>query len=398
MKTLQCALIVVFTLISIGFTVNDVYGAAYIKFDGINGESQDKGHEEWIELLSVSESLHKPVASSGSTRDSSTVVEDIVVTKQLDKASPKIAEKLVKGETIATVRIELCSESGDKSECYLSYEFTNVIITSYSVGGTGQETPVEEISFNFEKLVRKDGGVETKESAKPPPSTPPSGPEGDGSEEPPPPTEMKAEEPVGDETKPPTSEESPKEEATTEPTPEELETVEEIKNLPASQVAKLPAEKLAKITPKVFKELPKSTVRNLSPDGIQGLPDDTVKSLTPKQFKKLALSTIRGLEPGLIEKLPAQTKQVLSPKIDQFPMKIPKSTVLQQGIPGQERYGFKLPKLFIAPYAQLLTGVSAEDILCNEGFELVMKTSNGKPACVISSSVDKLVERGWATK
>ena len=188
------------------------------------------------------------------------------------------------------------------------------------------------------------------------------------------------------------------EEDTTEPTPEESETIDEIKKLPASQVARLPAEKLAKITPKVFKELPKSTARNLSPEGIQGLPDDTVKSLTPKQLKKLAPSTIRGLEPGLVEKLPAQTKQILSPKIDQFPIKIPKSTILQQGIPGQERYGFKLPKLFIAPYAQLSAGVSAEDVVCNEGFEQIRKITTGKSVCVISSSVDILVERGWATK
>ena len=121
-----------------------------------------------------------------------------------------------------------------------------------------------------------------------------------------------------------------------------------------------------------------------------------MKSLTPKQLKKLAPDTIRGLEPGLVEKLPAKSKQILSPKLDQFPMKVPKSTILQQGIPGQERYGFNLPKLFIAPYAQLLAGVSGEDILCNEGFELVQKVSTGKSVCVISSTVDKLVERGWA--
>ena len=186
------------------------------------------------------------------------------------------------------------------------------------------------------------------------------------------------------------------EEDTTEPTPEEQEIADEITRLPASEVAKLSREKLAQITPRVFKELPPKTVRNFSPDSIQGLPEDTKSSLTPKQFQKLAPSTIRGLQPDLIEKLPAKTKLILAPKIDQFPIKVPASTILQQGIPGQERYGFKLTKLFIAPYAQLLAGVSAEDVACNEGFELIQKISTGKSVCVISSSVDKLVERGWA--
>jgi len=142
--------------------------------------------------------------------------------------------------------------------------------------------------------------------------------------------------------------------------------------------------------------LNKKTVRNLTPDSIRALPEDTKASLTPKQLKKLAPSTIREFNPELIEKLPAISKQILSPKIDQFPIKIPKSTILQQGIPGQERYGFKLLKLFIAPHAQLLAGVSAEDVICNEGFELLQKISTGKPVCVLSSSVDKLIERGFA--
>jgi len=118
--------------------------------------------------------------------------------------------------------------------------------------------------------------------------------------------------------------------------------------------------------------------------------------LTPKQLKKFAPGTIREFQPELIEKLPALSKQILSPRIDQFPMKIPKSTILQQGIPGQERYGFNFPKLFITPFAQLLAGVSAEDIICNEGFELIQKMSTGKSVCVLSSSVDKLIERGYA--
>ncbi|MBW2092594.1 MAG: type VI secretion system tube protein Hcp [Deltaproteobacteria bacterium] len=30
-------------------------GAAYIKFDGVDGESQDKDHKDWIDVLSFSQ-------------------------------------------------------------------------------------------------------------------------------------------------------------------------------------------------------------------------------------------------------------------------------------------------------------------------------------------------------
>ena len=34
--------------------------------------------------------------------------------------------------------------------------------------------------------------------------------------------------------------------------------------------------------------------------------------------------------------------------------------------------------------------------ICKEGFELVFKATNGMPACVFPSSVEKLIAYGWA--
>ncbi len=35
--------------------------AAYIKFDGVDGEAKDKGHEKWSDLTKFSQVVHKPV-------------------------------------------------------------------------------------------------------------------------------------------------------------------------------------------------------------------------------------------------------------------------------------------------------------------------------------------------
>ena len=50
---------------------------------------------------------------------------------------------------------------------------------------------------------------------------------------------------------------------------------------------------------------------------------------------------------------------------------------------------------FPPPLKQIASGISPENVTCTEGLELIMKKSNGIPACVKPSSVSKLIERGW---
>jgi len=51
---------------------------------------------------------------------------------------------------------------------------------------------------------------------------------------------------------------------------------------------------------------------------------------------------------------------------------------------------------FPPPLKQISHGVSPSDITCTEGKALVLKQSNGLPACLNPSSVEKLILRGWA--
>ena len=50
----------------------------------------------------------------------------------------------------------------------------------------------------------------------------------------------------------------------------------------------------------------------------------------------------------------------------------------------------------LAPLKQIASGISPENITCKEGMQLVFKISNGGSACVKVTTVDKLIERGWA--
>jgi len=52
----------------------------------------------------------------------------------------------------------------------------------------------------------------------------------------------------------------------------------------------------------------------------------------------------------------------------------------------------------LSPLKQFSTGIDPHDVQCKDGLSLVFKNSNFYPACVKASSVQKLVERGWASE
>ena len=130
--------------------------AAYIKFDGLDGECQDKDHKNWSDLLSFSQPIHKPGGGTGATRRRGDVVlEDVVVTKELDKASPKLAEAVCKGRVFPKVEIHVTASYTDAGRVtYYAYELKNVQVCSYNINGSGQsdQVPVEDMSLNFEEI------------------------------------------------------------------------------------------------------------------------------------------------------------------------------------------------------------------------------------------------------
>ena len=50
----------------------------------------------------------------------------------------------------------------------------------------------------------------------------------------------------------------------------------------------------------------------------------------------------------------------------------------------------------LSPKKQAMSGADVHEIQCKDGFELILKIGDWSPACCKSSSVDKLIERGWA--
>lgn len=144
-----------FLLIGSSFVITDAYGAGYVKFDGVDGESTDKEHKDWINLLSFSQGME--MQKDSATARGQYDVSDIVVVKELDKSSPKLTESIAMGKVFPKVEIHL--DSGKQT--YYVYELTNVMITSYSISGTGTDRPTEEFSLNFEKITYAESSTES---------------------------------------------------------------------------------------------------------------------------------------------------------------------------------------------------------------------------------------------
>jgi len=133
---------------------------AFLQIDGIPGESTDDKHSEWIELLKFNYSADQPSSgsvSSGGGRSAERVdLDDLHVTKAIDKATPKLLLNCCNGRHIAKITLEVC-RSGEDKQLYYKIVMEDVIVTSIQAAGMakGQGSaplPIEEVSFGFGKI------------------------------------------------------------------------------------------------------------------------------------------------------------------------------------------------------------------------------------------------------
>jgi len=131
---------------------------AFLKIDGIPGESLDDKHKDWIEILGYSHEMTQPSSATASSAGGGTTERvdhgDLKITKHIDKASPKLYEALSKGTHIPSVIIEFCRAGGDKLK-YLEIKMEQVIIAAARPGGHSKHEdgfPTEEIDFNYGKI------------------------------------------------------------------------------------------------------------------------------------------------------------------------------------------------------------------------------------------------------
>jgi type VI secretion system secreted protein Hcp len=140
------------------FPVLSVSGALdmFLKINGVEGESTDKTHPKEIDVLAWSWGM----SNSGTTHSGAGTgagkanVQDFSFTKYLDKSSPALMLGALKGEifTEANFVVRRTPSSGSPYE-YLKLKLENVLVTSISGGGAGNEDRLtENVTLNFSKF------------------------------------------------------------------------------------------------------------------------------------------------------------------------------------------------------------------------------------------------------
>lgn len=123
-----------------------------LKLDGIPGDSQVANHQQEIDLSSlqfgVSQTGIREAGGKASARRSS--LSTITVTKQADKASPKLFLACATGAHIDQAVLTFIESTPTPLE-YLTITLSDVFISSYSVS-SGGDRPSEAASLSFSKI------------------------------------------------------------------------------------------------------------------------------------------------------------------------------------------------------------------------------------------------------
>lgn len=137
----------------------------FLKFEKIKGEAQDKKHTGEIDVLAWSWGM----SQSGNTHTGpgggagKVNVQDISITKYIDKASPNLLKACCKGETQPEALLTVRKAGGNPLE-YIKIKMKEVIISSISTGGSGGEDRLTEnvtlnfASFEYEYVPQKSDG------------------------------------------------------------------------------------------------------------------------------------------------------------------------------------------------------------------------------------------------
>jgi type VI secretion system secreted protein Hcp len=142
----------------------------FLKLTNVTGESKDQhGHSGEVDVLAWSWGASNSGSGhvGGGMGSGKVNMQDISLTKYVDRASATIFLKLCNGthfdEAIITVR----KSGGETPLDYLVYKMKHVFITSYQTGGSGgEDRVVETISLNFREIVcdyqeqKTDGSAE----------------------------------------------------------------------------------------------------------------------------------------------------------------------------------------------------------------------------------------------
>ena len=159
----------------IGFKATPALAAQdmFLCIEGAPGESLDKRYMDCIDVLAWSWGMSQSgtTHTGGGTGEGKVAVQDLSVTKWVDKSTPILMSHTASGKVFPKVELYVHNACGncDTSVPYFRLALENILVSSVSTGGSGGEDRLtENISLNFSKVdwcyaeQKPDGSYETE--------------------------------------------------------------------------------------------------------------------------------------------------------------------------------------------------------------------------------------------
>ncbi|MGI8542094.1 MAG: Hcp family type VI secretion system effector [Aridibacter sp.] len=124
---------------------------AFLKIDGIQGESTDKTHPDEFDLIhwDFGVTNSSTMGTGGGAGGGKASLEPIPVTTHVGKSSPELFLRSCTGKVFPEAIIT-CRKAGDQPLDFLKITLKDVFISSYRLSGAGGgEKPIENWNLNY---------------------------------------------------------------------------------------------------------------------------------------------------------------------------------------------------------------------------------------------------------
>lgn len=143
---------------------------AFLKLDGIAGESVDAKFKDEIDIKSFSFGVKKtaptPGGGGGGGSTSRAQFSSFHIQKLVDASSPKIFQATASGQNIKSATITFVQD-GESRAAFLTYKFDDIVVDEYEQGGDDEPPMLEDVGFAFGRVSisyrpqRPDGSLGT---------------------------------------------------------------------------------------------------------------------------------------------------------------------------------------------------------------------------------------------
>ena len=125
----------------------------FIKIDGIPGESTDKQHKDEVEVISFSWGVTQagPGPGGGGGGAGKASFQDLHFFARTSKASPELFLACASGQHISSA-VLACRRGGKAQLEFLEVKLSDVLVSSYQIGGSTPEQPLDQVSLSFTKF------------------------------------------------------------------------------------------------------------------------------------------------------------------------------------------------------------------------------------------------------